>query len=124
MREGGFLVLPVAEDTRIYAGALVAVNATGYAVPGATATDLKAAGRAEEQLDNLGGAAGAKSIKVRRGVFQFKNDAVDPVGAAHVLDDCYIVDDETVAATDGTSSRSAAGKVLGIDPSGVWVEIK
>lgn len=124
MREGILLVLPVAANTRIYAGALVAVNAMGYAVPGSTATDLKAAGRAEEQVDNTGGADGAKRIEIRRGVFLFKNDAVDPVDGIHVLGDCYIVDDETVAATDGTGTRSIAGKVLEIDPSGVWVDIR
>ena len=35
---------------------------------------------------------------------------------------CYIVDDETVAKTDGTATRSAAGKVVGLDSDGVWVE--
>ena len=34
----------------------------------------------------------------------------------------YIVDDETVAKTDGTATRSAAGKVVGLDSDGVWVE--
>jgi hypothetical protein len=31
------------------------------------------------------------------------------------------VDDETVAATNGGSTRSAAGTVVGIDDDGVWV---
>lgn len=123
-REGDFLVLDVAANTKIFAGALVVVNASGYAAPGSTATGLKAAGRAEEQVDNIGGAAGAKSVTVRRGVFKFKNAAADPVGIARILDTCYIVDDETVAASSGTGTRSAAGKVVGIDPDGVWVEIR
>jgi hypothetical protein len=123
-RAGEFLVLPVAANAKIYAGALVVVNASGYAAPGSTATGLKAAGRAEEQIDNTGGANGAKNVTVRRGVFKFKNAAADPVGTAHVLGDCYIVDDETVAATDGTGTRSKAGKVLAVDADGVWVEIK
>jgi hypothetical protein len=124
MRAGEFLVLPVAANAKIHAGALVAVNASGYAAPGSTATGLRSAGRAEEQVDNSGGADGAKNVTVRRGVFKFKNSGADPVGTAHVLGDCYIVDDETVAATDGTGTRSKAGKVLAVDTDGVWVEIK
>ena len=117
------LVIPVAATAVIYQGALVAVSATGYATPGAVATTLKAAGRAEETIDNSTGAAGALSVTVKRGVFKFKNDGTDPVVTANLLGDCYIVDDETVAATNGTNTRSKAGKVLEIESTGVWVEI-
>lgn len=124
VRTGELLHLPVAANAKIYAGALVALNTGGYAVPGSTTTGLKAAGRAEEQADNTGGADGARWITVRRGVFKFANSGTDPVGQAHVLGDCYIVDDQTVAATDGTGTRSRAGKVLGVEADGVWVEIR
>ncbi len=123
-REGDLLALPVAAGVKIYAGALVAVNAAGYAVPGSTAANLKAAGRAEGQVDNTGGVDGAQTVTVRRGVFKWANAGADPVGQAHVLSDCYIVDDQTVAATDGAGTRSKAGKVLGVDVNGVWVEIR
>lgn len=36
---------------------------------------------------------------------------------------CYIVDDQTVAATHATNSRSPAGIVEGIDNGGVWVRL-
>ncbi|CAM5764711.1 hypothetical protein [Bosea minatitlanensis] len=117
------LVIPVAAATAIFQGALVAVNASGYAVPGSVATTLKAAGRAEETIDNSGGAAGALSVTVKRGVFKFKNSASDACVQASVLSDCFIVDDETVAKTDGSSARSKAGKVLEVEATGVWVEI-
>ena len=35
---------------------------------------------------------------------------------------CYIVDDQTVAKTSGGATRSLAGKVVGVDVDGVWVE--
>ena len=123
MSAGEFLTFPVEADTTIYAGALVAVNANGNAVPGSTATTLKAAGRAEHQVVNNPGTAGAQVVTVRRGVFQFANHGADAVGAAHLLTTCYIVDDQTVAATSGGDTRSAAGKVLAVDTHGVWVEI-
>ena len=77
-REGKLLVLPMAASTAIYAGALVAVNGDGYAVPGSTATGLTAAGRAEEYKTN-GTTAGTETVAVRRGVFKFANLEADPV---------------------------------------------
>lgn len=117
------LVAPVAANAVIHQGGLVAVNASGYAVPGAVAATLKAAGRAEESVDNTGGGAGARSVKVKRGVFLFKNAAGDPLTIADTLADCFIVDDETVAKTSDTNARSKAGKVLEVEANGVWVEI-
>jgi hypothetical protein len=34
---------------------------------------------------------------------------------------CFILDDQTVAKTDGGATRSRAGIVEGIEGSGVWV---
>ena len=123
-REGEFVVVPVEADAKIFAGAVVCANAAGNAVPGTTATGLKCIGRAEEQADNTGGVAGDKTVRAMRGVFKYKNAGADPVGAAGLYDDCYVVDDETVAATDGTGARSRAGKVLGVEDAAVWVEIR
>ncbi|MEW6595657.1 MAG: hypothetical protein AB1413_12385 [Thermodesulfobacteriota bacterium] len=123
MKDGELISVPVAANVKIYAGALVAANATGYATPGATATTLTYLGRAEEFMDNTGGADGAKSVLVRRNkAFKFKNSGADAVTQAELGKVCYIVDDETVAKTNGTSTRSAAGKVVGLDSDGVWVE--
>lgn len=109
--------------TKILAGALVAANATGFATKGATATTLTYLGRAEETVDNTGGSPGDKSILVRRGVaFKFKNSGGDPVTQASLGKTCYIVDDDTVSATNaGGNTQSAAGKVVGLEADGVWV---
>lgn len=123
MKDGELISVPVAANVKIYAGALVAANATGHATPGATATTLTYLGRAEEVADNTGGADGAKSVMVRRKkAFKFKNSGADAVTQAELGKTCYIVDDETVAKTNGTGTRSAAGTVLGLDSDGVWVE--
>lgn len=124
-KDGETIVVPVAANKKIYAGALVAADASGYATPGATATTLTALGRAEESVDNTGGANGAKSVTVRRGVFLFKNSAGDPVTQAELGKTCYIVDDETVSKSNaGGNTQSVAGKVLGVGSDGVWVETK
>ena len=115
---------PVAAATKIYAGALVCLDASGNAVPGSTSTTLTARGRAEAAVDNSEGAAGDLNVDVRRGMFPFKNSAAaDEITRADIGADCYIVDDETVAKTDGTSTRSVAGTIRDVDSAGVWVEI-
>ncbi|MAY77788.1 MAG: hypothetical protein CL802_09395 [Citromicrobium sp.] len=122
--EGPIRRRPVAADTIIYTGALVAQNTSGNAVPGLTATGLTALGRAEARADNTGGAAGDVTVNVRRGIFRFNNSAGgDAIAGDDIGKTAYIVDDETVALTDGSSSRSAAGKIYDVDAQGVWVEI-
>lgn len=123
MKDGELIAVLVAANAVFHAGALAAVNATGFGVPGATATTLIYLGRAEEAVDNTGGADGAKTVMVRRGkAFKFKNSSGDPVTQASLGKTCYIVDDETVSATNaGGNTQSAAGKVLGIEADGVWV---
>lgn len=122
LQDGELISVPVAAAKKIFAGSLVAANATGFATPGATATTLTALGRAEETIDNSAGADGALSILVRRKkAFKFANDA-DAVTQADVLKTVYMVDDQTVAKTNGSSTRSAAGKCVGLESDGVWVE--
>ena len=122
-REGATLVLPVAEAAKIFAGSLVAVDANGYATPGAVATTLKGVGRAEQQADNTLGADGDITVEVRKGVYLFANSAdTDEITRAQIGSNCYIVDDETVAKTDATGTRSVAGVVFDVDADGVWVK--
>ena len=116
------LAIPVAAGALILQGALVAVNAAGFAIAGATSTTVKGAGRAEQTVDNSAGAAGDQKVTVKRGVFKFKNAAGDPCVQADTLNDCFIVDDETVAKTNGGNTRSRAGKILEVEATGVWVE--
>lgn len=122
--EGDVQSYPVLAAMKIFAGALVVLEAAGYARPGIAATGLVTVGRAEKYVDNSGGANGALTVDVHSGVFRFENSAAaDLITAAEIGDDCYIVDDQTVAKTDGTGSRSVAGKVVQVDTQGVWVKI-
>lgn len=123
-RDGEQFDLPVAAATLIYAGSIVCVStATNLATKGATATTLKAVGMAEDRADNSAGAASAIRVRVRRGCFRFANSAAgDQVVLGDVGSDCFIVDDQTVAKTNGSNTRSVAGKVRDVDADGVWVE--
>lgn len=120
-RAGEVLDFPVAANTTIHAGSLVALSA-GYAAPGATATGRIAVGRAEESATAV--AAGSVLARVKTGTFKFGNSAAgDAIAQADAGADCYIVDDQTVAKTDGTGTRSRAGKIVAVDSDGVWVLI-
>lgn len=119
LRQGG-----VAAATTIFAGALVMRNAAGFLIEGQTATGLVGVGRAEEQKDNSAGANGALSLTYRPGVYRFANSAAgDLIADADIGALCYAVDDQTVAKTDGSSSRSPAGIVDHVDAQGVWVRL-
>ena len=123
-RAGDVFVDPVKANTKIYAGTIACLDAAGNAQPGATAVGLVARGRAEEQVDNVGGAAGDKTVEIRPGVYPFANSAAgDAITRAEIGDDCYIVDDQTVAKTDGGATRSKAGKIVDVDARGVWVRV-
>lgn len=65
---------------------------------------------------------GEETIDVETGVFNFANSAgVDAVSAGDRI--CYIVDDQTVAATSAGGTRAQAGLVVAVDAAGVWVLI-
>ena len=114
---------PVAAATKILAGTIVVLNTSGNAKPGTTAAGEKAVGRAEATVDNTSGAAGDVSVPIRRGTFLFANSAAaDEITNADYGSTCYVVDNQTVAKTHATNTRSAAGVVRGVTAAGVWVE--
>jgi hypothetical protein len=123
LKDGDLLPFKVGAGAKIFAGSLVCLNAAGFLVPGSASTTLTYVGRAEDFCDNTSGADGAKSVQVRRRkVFKFLNSGADPVAQADLGKTVYIVDDQTVAKTNGVGTRSPAGRLVGIEPDGVWVE--
>jgi hypothetical protein len=122
-RQGKDLSVPVAAATLIYAGSIACLNAAGTATKGATSTTLKALGVAINRADNTNGAAGDINVNVERGVWRMANSAAgDQITLADYGASCYIVDDQTVAKTNGGTTRSVAGVIRDVDASGVWVE--
>lgn len=122
-RSGDTSEFPVKGGVNIHPGALVALDASDLAVPMSTAATLVGVGRAEHAADNTGGADGDLMIRVGRRIYKYKNSAdADLITRADIGDDCYGVDDETVAKTNGTNTRSKAGKIHDVDSDGVWVK--
>lgn len=121
-RLGDVFGVPVKANAVLLAGT-IAVASAGFAAAATTAVGLVALGRVEETVDNTGGSDGIKTVKVRRGIFKFANHAADLVTQANAFADCYLVDNQTVAATSGGSTRSRAGKVVAVESDGVYVAI-
>lgn len=122
-RDSRVIGYPVKAAVKALQGGIAVLNG-GYAAPATTAVGLVAVGRFEETADNLAGANGDLSVQVRRGTFRYGNSAAgDLIAQADVGNDCYLVDDQTVAKTSATSTRSIAGKIIAVDASGVWVKI-
>lgn len=119
---GDFHNGPVAASAILFAGALLMRNAAGYLLAGATATGSVGVGRVEAPVSNAGGSNGDVNVDYRPGVFRFANSAAaDLITIAEIGDVAYIVDDQTVAKTDGSAARSPAGIIDNVDDQGVWV---
>jgi hypothetical protein len=119
-RSGQVINLPLAAAAVIHAGTLVALDGDGNAIPAANTAGLRVIGRAEEDKDNSAGAAGARTINVKRGVFRFANSATAAVDADDRGKWCYVEDDSTVAET--ATNKCKAGIVVDVDADGVWID--
>lgn len=111
----------VASGVKIYQGALVVLD-DGYAKPGGAIAGAIAVGRAQESVDNTGGADGDAHINVLRGTFHYKNDPANPITRASLGKECFVLDDETLTSTNG-GNNPVAGVVRILDARGVFVEI-
>ena len=101
----------------IYAGALVALNSSGKAVPASDTAGLRVLGRAENT------AAAGEKVNIRRGAFLFDNGTdTELLTSADIGADCYVLDDQTVGKVGGTA-KIKAGKVLDVTDDGVAVLI-
>ncbi len=107
----------IADNVKIYPGALVVLNASGYLEPATAAAAKIAVGRygGTRIMDNTvsGHAAGAFAVPVDHGDFWWNNKGGDLVTQAMVGAVCYIEDDNTVRLT--ATATSTAGKVVALD---------
>lgn len=123
-RAGEQVNVGVYTNTRIFAGAMVAVNSSGYAVPAATNAGLIVIGRAEATVDNRtdqpgAGDSGALTVEVRRGVFGWDNNA--GVTDADIGSFAFVEDDNSVD-DDDPGGGVIAGVIVDVDANYVWVD--
>ena len=107
----------------IFVGAMLMRNASGHLIEAATATGSHGVGVAVKAATS-GGTAGAVTVEYEEGVFRFANSAsADAITIAHIGRVCWVVDDDTVALTNGSNTRSRAGVIVDVDAQGVWVRM-
>lgn len=117
-QEGEFLTLPVEAAKTIYAGAMVARNAAGNAVPASDTAGLVVLGRAEHRADNAAGAAGDKTIRIRFGQYAWSHSGLT---SADIGKPTFVADDQTVALT--STNGIFAGVLINVDDEGAWVDM-
>ncbi|MEL6888371.1 MAG: hypothetical protein AAFO86_06645 [Pseudomonadota bacterium] len=113
---------PAAANAVFHQGGIVMRDASGNLVQGQTATGLTGVGMGVAPVDNTGGIAGAVTLEYTPGRFRFENSAGgDLIAADDIGGIAYVVDDQTVALTNGSNARSPAGTIEDVDAQGVWI---
>lgn len=121
-RDGDFVELPVAAGYRIYAGAMVAINSSGFATPAHQSGAQYTAGVAQHAVNSNGSTNGALTVRVCRLPHQFANATSYRITRADIGFTCYVSDDQTVGKSGAGSVR--AGRVVDVDDGGVWVDFR
>lgn len=124
---GGLIVeFPVEAGEVIYRGALCSIDADGYLKPGEDVASTFCAGVALDNVDNSGGADGAKVCRVDVGGAMIKVTHEDGsmtqanVGDAVVMDDS---DSQVTSAGTGTNDIPAGRIIAIVSATTVWVKL-
>lgn len=120
-RQGRLRGYPVKAAIVIASSSLVLFDATGYAIPQASAPGTaKLLGVSTHQADNTDGAAGAIKVEVNHDEVFLLNSG--DVTKTHVGTKVYLSDTNKVSIDSNTNAHPAAGTVTQVDDDGVWVK--
>lgn len=117
-------------NVQIFKDSIVCIDSAGRAQPGGlvAAGALRAVGKSSAWLDNrtgspyFSGLADATDVETEYGIFEWANSAGgDAITAANVGQVAYVVDDQTVALTDGGGTRCVAGIITEVRASKPWI---
>lgn len=120
--------LSVYTNTLIYAGGMISVNSSGYAIRSTSNSTQQVVGRAATRVDNQtitgtqSGASGAKTLDVDVGIFGWTNPG-DALTDADIGKIAYVVDDNTVT-NDAYGGNNVAGIIVDVDSDYVWVDTR
>ena len=114
----------VAATEVIFAGSVVEMDATGHAIAATAGVSQNYVGvNNERAVDNSAGADGDKTVRVMRGEFGLNIDGGDPVTVADVGSTVYLVDDNTIGATDAGATLSPLGVLFDVRDGQAYVTI-
>lgn len=128
MRDGELMPVLLKAGATVLEGTLAIVGTDGYALDStqAAGADKTCLGVWDNSAQNIGSDGDALALVRRNKQFLFANLTTDAVTQADLGEWVYVADNQTVAKTDGTGTRSVAGRFMGFDTQfdqHVWVEI-
>ncbi len=123
-RAGDLTAFPVAANANIFSHSIVGgVGANTDARPW-VATD-KPLGISNQAVNNVGGAAGARTVEVQRGVFRIPHDG--SINRSHILTSfARPLDDSTVRieAVATTPTADTLGLIVDVEGTLAWVDTR
>jgi hypothetical protein len=123
-KDGVQLPFKLYQAVKIYTGALVAVNAAGYALPGADTAGLIFQGISIEQVDNSLGLSGAKDVTLhRRGCHLL--EFATAITIANIGDNVFLAGDDTVDVAGNVTNHIFCGCIAEyVDSTHAYVDIE
>ena len=109
---------PIGKTTTIYAGSLVLIDSSGFAIPGKTATNHTCVGVAEKGAN---GSAGDTHVVVKSGIFGLQAYPNENLTRAAIGRTVYVTDEETVSINP--RGRTPAGQIFDVSGDLIWVKI-
>ncbi|WP_151710074.1 hypothetical protein [Acinetobacter brisouii] len=127
-RDGASIPIALLANALVLQGTFAVINADGYAI---ASTDVGGANQTclgiwDHSAENTGADGEIIATANCNKQFLVRNSNTDPVNQTDLGNQVYIEDNQTVAKTDGTGTRSLAGRFMGFDTQYndcVWVEI-
>lgn len=117
-------------NTKIYAGAGVSTDATGYAVPAGDVAATQFVGRANATVDTTAAgpdgllADGIKQIEVAVGIFEWNNPSgANQLTQVDVGKLAYVLTDNEFTRAAGTTNSRIGGRVYDVDVANAKVSI-
>ncbi len=114
----GLVVSYKLSNVKVYKGANVGVNLSGYLVPMSHGTTgLRYVGVANDTVDNSGGSAGDKTVNVTKtGSFVFKASAAYTPVQADLSKEVYgLTDWEVQTSTSGLTNQYKIGTIVNLE---------
>lgn len=109
-KQGIVYALPATANAHIFSGALVCVDAGGYATPAADAAGLTFLGVSRKETNNAGGANGAQTSEgYLKGIFSF---GAPGITSADLVKEAYVVDDNSIGLGIVAQPVNATGVVV------------
>jgi len=115
--DGHGIEVPVAASTEIFLGSIVALDASGYAIPATDTAALAIGGIATAHVDNSAGANGDLTIVLQRGHVERLNHSA--LVQADLFKNVVVSDDNVVTDAAAATNDLKVGTLVALPSSGV-----